>query len=131
MQWGSVACVSWGVAFEFNRKFNLLNKSYHFPPILFPFYFCVCICIFFLYVLVLFLRIIFFGVVLYVCFNIFLVCLYVVQKQELKNVRVVSFEMKSHFTLMSIFYLHLNLYCNFYQCAFCIMYLSEKWGLDI
>ncbi len=42
MQWGSVACVSWEVAFELNRKFNLLNKSYHFSPIIFPFYFCVC-----------------------------------------------------------------------------------------
>lgn len=30
------------MALEFNKKFNLFNKSYHFSPILFPFYFCVC-----------------------------------------------------------------------------------------
>jgi hypothetical protein len=77
-----------------------------FPWFLF-FYFCIyiCICIFVLYVLVFFFLIMFFGVVLYACFNIFLACLYVVQKQELQIVKVVWFEMKSHsiLTYISLF----------------------------
>jgi hypothetical protein len=39
---------------------------------------------------------------MYVRFNIFLVCLYVVQKQELQIVRVVWFEIKTHSTLTYI-----------------------------
>jgi hypothetical protein len=44
----------------------------------------------------------FFGVVLYACFNIFRACLYVVQKQKLQLVKVVWFEMKPHSTLTYI-----------------------------